>query len=82
MALVLDYTPEQEARLAANAARRGLTLPEYLLQIDDLVNVAAPALDREQWAEELVTAFESLPPPPRTPLLSELTREVFYQENE
>jgi hypothetical protein len=46
------------------------------------VNVAAPALDREQWAEELVTAFESLPPPPRTPLLSELTREVFYQENE
>jgi hypothetical protein len=51
MSLVLDLPPELQSELAGEAARLGLSLPEYVLRL--LVTVRAPASPPRTGAELL-----------------------------
>ena len=42
MAITLDVPPDLENKLASNASQRGLSLPEYVLQLLDREVAAGP----------------------------------------
>ena len=81
MTITLELEQEQETRLKRRAERYGLSVQDYLLQLDEQMD-REPITDLETWKREFLAASTRMGPAPATPPLSELTREAFYEEEE
>src|SRR2546422_165852 len=54
MTLTLDLPPDLEARLHAEAARRGLSAADYMIELARSATPEAPSSDQEAKPEEMI----------------------------
>lgn len=62
MSLTLDLPPDLEARLNSEAARRGLSPADYVLELVRSATPEAPSLDHDAEADELIDLLTGLWP--------------------